>query len=319
MTVSGADSSNYDLANCFVTIKKQIFIENFNDKPINITRGVVYEQNSVLTINHEDNTLIKLRLDNNKLEKVRIKEISSKLPYTMRSNFKSNSLLVSFKGESVIVKHKLLNDKHKELTFKTNQNENFTRIWDILIDDLTEFTYVLDISLKTIYVYNEKHKFHKEITLLGKEKFWPRDMRIFKKSLYVVDTCTCLYDFDRSKLISFTDGGNCIRVFETNKFRMVKCIKHANMIRPLGMVLDKNENIFTTANFMNNYKFISPSQYLFGFNKAGKILNVTCLNVDLRAKGISDIIFVNAEKLVFTALSAGYIICDFEKKKVKSG
>ena len=140
-------------------------------------------------------------------------------------------------------------------------------------------------------------------------------MRLVKKRLYVIDTCTCLYDFTKSKLISFTDGGNCIRIFETDNYRMVKCIKHKNLIRPLGLVVDKHENIFTTANFMNNYNLISPSQYLFCFNKAGKILNVTCLNVDLRAKGISDIIFVNAEMLVFTSLSSGYIICEFEKKK----
>ena len=311
------DSLKFDLTNCFIRIKKQNFIEKFENNAINITRGILYDNNRILSINHEDNALIELNIANTTLTKVNLSDkLKAKLPYSIRPDYNARYLFLSFKDESIVFKQKsLTTEKNKEFKFKTSKNEDFTRIWDIAVDELTGYFYLLDINLKTITVFNDKQKFHKEVSLLGKEKFWPRDMRLVKKRLYVIDTCTCLYDFTKSKLISFTDGGNCIRIFETDNYRMVKCIKHKNLIRPLGLVVDKNENIFTTANFMNNYNLISPSQYLFCFNKAGKILNVTCLNVDLRAKGISDIIFVNAEMLVFTSLSSGYIICEFEKKK----
>jgi hypothetical protein len=314
------DSLKYDLTNCYKNVKNQVLIDKFETNVINITRGVLYDKNRILSVNHEDNALIELNLEDNSLTKVNLSDnLKTKLPYSIRPNFNLKALYLSFKDESIVFKQRsLITEKHKEFTFKTSKNENFNRIWDIAVDDLTGYFYILDINLKTINVFNNKFKFHREVSLLGKEKFWPRDMRIVKNRLYVIDTCTCLYDFTKSKLIMAENGGNAIRLFETENYRMVKCIKHKSLLRPLGIVVDKNENIFTTANFMNNYNLIAPHQYLFCFNKAGKILHVTCLNVDLRAKGISDIIFVNAEKLVFTSLTSGYIICEFDKKKKDS-
>ena len=329
--LASPNSLNHDLTQCFKTITKQKFIDKINNaNPIDITRAIMYNQSTLLAINHDDSQLLKLNLSTFNLEKTDTDLIKDKVPYSIRNDLKKSNFLVSCKDDPNIFELKMNNlDKiNKTINFKFDDDKsiNLNRIWDISIDELTGYYYILDTNLKSIFVFNARKKFHKEINLLGTEKFWPRDMQLINDKLYVVDTCTCLYDCNKSKLISFADGGNCIRIFETNNYRMLKCIKHKNMLRPLGLMLDSKENIFTTANFMDNYKRISPSQYLFCFNKSGKILNVISLNIDLRARGISDIVFVSTTKLVFTALSSGFVICEFElptsknvnKKRVSS-
>jgi hypothetical protein len=198
------------------------------------------------------------------------------------------------------------------------------------IDYPTRTLFILDTEKRDIFIFSSGSKkfiftasmmidgnytpHQDKIRLSGlfKKDFWPRDMQIVNSRVYVIDTCVCTYDPFRNKLIEITEGGNCIRIFSSNNLKQIKVIKHRNMIRPLGLIVDCKGNIFTTGNFIDNHKKIHSAQYLFCFNYSGKILRVISLEVDLKDRGIFDLVFVNKYKLLLTSPSLGFIVCNFK-------
>ena len=318
------DSTNYDLTNSYQALSSKFHIGSSQDSDaeLNFARAVIVNKNEALCLSHDRPNLFRLNLENKSLKEIKADTWKGKQPYTIRSC--EQKLYVGFKDESTLCRMNEAVTKFKELHFCM---DTLKRIWDVAIDSRTKRIFLLDTALKEVLVFDEKFNFIRKLephvskhgsiqatAFQDPTKFWPRDIKIHANRLYVVDTCTCIYEFYKHRLLGVSDGGTCIRLFDSTKLGLVKSIKHKNMLRPLGLIIDRKGNILTTANFVDNYKHISAHQYLFCFNNLGRILHVTCLDIDLMSRGISDMAFISPTSLLFCCLSHGLLICNFDEK-----
>lgn len=311
-----------NLSNCFTKLTSSIQIDKLENRSVYFLRGIYIEnENYLVVIDDLSKKLIRFDIGSNTIEyKYAYKRLEDYVyrPYMLRYNANEDEIHVSEKDSSVIYTFKLYESLCKRKVIKFN--ENLQRIWDLCVHGNSKRMFVLDTNQKNIFVYDRNGNFLRTLFNMSEDKegfghneHWPRDIKISNNHIYVIDTCVCIYNFNTNKLVKIKDGHNCIHIFSCTNFQLIKVIKHRNFLRPMGLICDnKNNNIFTIANFKNNYDQIQPYQYLFCFNLKGQIVSVTCLNIDLRERGISDLILINKYQLVIVAFSAGLYLLNFQ-------
>jgi hypothetical protein len=122
-----------------------------------------------------------------------------------------------------------------------------------------------------------------------------------------------LYDSSASTIDitnSLDNTRNAIHIIDKKSLIVIKTIKPSNWYDPVGLFIDSEMNIVTTAYSIYKKINLSNSRYLFTINQDGEILNRANLYFD---EQLSDLNVVDKEKILLVSRKRGIFIYEFEK------
>jgi DNA-binding beta-propeller fold protein YncE len=195
-------------------------------------------------------------------------------------------------------------------TFGSFRSEHFEKPWcvcvnkrnEILVSDLngnkitifnSDLKFIRDFKteMSASYLTTDKHSDYVFVSHYLKNKVSVYDgitgenigvdinidspiyIEIGTKTIYVVSHTEFEQTPDTNKLIRIKKGSNCIYVIEKRRpFDVLHVISSDVWLAPLGLYLDKNGNLLTTAYKISPDKTISKIRYLFVLDKDGNVL-----------------------------------------------
>ena len=181
-------------------------------------------------------------------------------------------------------------------TMKTLIREFKTRLRasNVTIDTTSkkDYIYVSHWIGNEITIYDGESGLEKELSIKVDSPIY---MAFSKKHVYVVSYTEFAVEPETNKFLKYKKGSNCIYKLKKKKpFDVENVFSFDNWISPVGIHVDLNGNIFTTAFKLNKNKKVSKNRFLFIINSEGNLIG----NVELFGIGFCNSIAIDDRKVI---------------------